>query len=258
MVEVHGHVREATSIDPAAYGEAFADVYDQWYADVSDVDATVALVAELAGPGPGAVLELGIGTGRIALPLRRRGVEVQGVDASPAMVARLRAKPGGDGIPVLVADFSAALPTGPFAVVLAAFNTFLNLPSEAAQRRCLELAHRSLVDGGALVVEAIVPDPAPPPSGVTVRRAGDDAVVLSVFLRRPSSSRVSGQLISFEPGGAVRARPWSVLPTGPKRLDELAADAGFAFDRRTYDDARTAHVTVYRKSGGTVRSVERA
>ena len=255
MVEVHGHVREATSIEPAAYGEAFADVYDDWYADVSDVDALVTLVADLAGRGP--VLELGIGTGRIALPLRDRGIDVHGVDASPAMVERLRAKPGGEDIPVLVGDFSTALPDGPFSVVVAAFNTFLNLPSEAAQQRCLDLAHRSLTDGGAMVVEALVPDPEPPPSGVSVRRAGNDTVVLSVFLRHPWSSRVSGQLVSFAPGGQVRARPWSVLPTGPDRLDQLAAAAGFERDRRTVDRAHTAHVTVYRKSGGTVRSVER-
>ena len=80
---------------PSTYGDRFADVYDDWYADVSDVDATVGRVAALAGPG-GRVLELGAGSGRLAVPLAARGLDVWAVDASPAMLDRLRARPGGD------------------------------------------------------------------------------------------------------------------------------------------------------------------
>src|SRR3954469_19144583 len=96
-------------MDPAAYGDAIADLYDEWYADVSDVDGTVETVARLADGGP--VLELGIGTGRIALPPAARGGEVHGVDASAAMVERLRAKPGGAALPVQLGDFSTDLPS---------------------------------------------------------------------------------------------------------------------------------------------------
>src|SRR5690606_35670585 len=125
-------------LDPAAYGDAFADVYDDWYADVSDVAGTVEAIARLAGGGP--VLELGIGTGRLALPLAAAGVEVHGVDASDAMVERLRAKPGCDAIPVLVGGFAEALPSveAGFAVVFVVFNTFLNLVAPGAQARCVE------------------------------------------------------------------------------------------------------------------------
>ena len=126
-------------LEPSAYGDAFADVYDDWYAGVSDVEGTVNTVRRLADGGP--VLEIGIGTGRLALPLQETGVEIHGVDASEAMVERLRAKPGGAQIPVLVADASEQLPevTGGFGVVLVAFNTFLNLTAEGAQERCLKL-----------------------------------------------------------------------------------------------------------------------
>ena len=91
--------------EPASYGDGIADVYDDWY-DQLEVDAPVAALAALAGDGP--VLELGIGTGRLALPLAGRGVRVSGVDASPAMVARLRAKPGGDQLDVVVGDMAGA------------------------------------------------------------------------------------------------------------------------------------------------------
>src|SRR4051812_19533642 len=106
--------------EPSAYGDAFADVYDDWYAGVSDVEGTVETVRRLANGGP--VLELGIGTGRLALPLKEAGVDIHGVDASTAMLDRLRAKPGGSEIPVLVADASHELPAagGGFGVVLAA------------------------------------------------------------------------------------------------------------------------------------------
>ena len=124
--------------DAGTYGQGFADVYDDWYGDVSDVDATVeGVLALLEGQGAGPVLELGVGTGRLALPLAGRGVEVVGVDASEEMLARLRAKPGADGVRAVHGDMAhlgdLAL-DGPFAVVFAAFNTFFNL-TDAARRR---------------------------------------------------------------------------------------------------------------------------
>lgn len=253
--------REATGMgDPADYGEAFADVYDEWYGDVSDVQGTVATVVALAGGGP--VLELGIGTGRLALPLIAAGLEVHGVDASPAMVERLRAKPGGGDVPVLVADFAERLPSVPggFSVVLLAFNTFLNLVAAGAQERCLARVHDALRPGGALVIEAFVPTDDPVPSGVDVRAVGTQEVVLSVFRR--DGEVVVGSLVTLSPASGVTLRPWSVLPRSPQELDELARAAGLAFDRRDggwrgepFDDATDRHVTVYRRSGGTVTAV---
>jgi SAM-dependent methyltransferase len=235
-------------LDPAAYGEGIADVYDDWYADVSDVEGTVAAVVALGGP----VLELGVGTGRIALPLAAAGLEVHGVDASPAMVDRLRAKPGAEAVRVTVGDFSRALPPGEFGVVLVTFNTLFNLTAPGAQERCLALVAQALRPGGAFVVEAFVPADDAVPSGVDVRSVGTDEVVLSVFRRE--GEVVTGSLVSLSPAGGVRLRPWEVLPRSPGALDALAAGAGLVLERRAggwrgepFDELADRHVTVYRR-----------
>lgn len=241
--------------DPATYGDAIADVYDDWYADASDVEGTVATITELAGGGP--VLELGIGTGRLALPLAAAGVEVHGVDASAAMVDQLRTKPGGDAVPVLVDDFSERLPEvqGGFAVVLVAFNTLLNLTAPGAVERCLALVAAHLRPAGAFVVEAFVPSVDLVASGVDVRRVDADEVVLSVFRRGPDGSTVVGSLVSLTEAGGVRLRPWAVRPIGPEALDGLAGTAGLVLDRRdggwrgeAYDERSDRHVTIYRRT----------
>jgi SAM-dependent methyltransferase len=238
-------------LPPEAYGEAFADVYDDWYPDVSDVDGTVAALAELAAGRR--VLELGIGTGRLALPLRAVGVDVHGVDASPAMVERLREKPGGTEIPVTVADFAESLPEGPFGVVFAAFNTLLNVTGPGALERCLELVHERLEPGGHLVVEAIVPTDEVPPSGVDVRSVTADEVVLSVFKTHPGTDVVTGSIVSLTEAGGVRLRPWSIRTLGPQALDALATAAGFDVVARhggwrgePFDDTCDRHVVRYR------------
>jgi SAM-dependent methyltransferase len=234
--------------DPSAYGEAIADVYDDWYGDVSDVEGTVAAVVALAEGGP--VLELGVGTGRLALPLAATGIEVHGIDASPAMVERLRAKPGGAELPVVVGDFAGELPQVPggFAVVLVAFNTFLNLVAPGAQERCLEEVAATLRPGGAFVIEAFVPGDTDVTSGVDVRSIGSDEVV-----------------VSLSPAGGVRLRPWSIRPRHPDELDQLAATAGLMLESRhagwrgePFTDFADRHVTVYRRGSGSFGAVIRS
>ena len=247
-------------LEPEAYGEAIADVYDDWYADVSDVEGTVAAIADLARGGR--VLELGVGTGRLALPLVAAGVDVHGIDASPAMVERLRAKPRGDAVPVTVGDFGQTLPPGPFAVVFAAFNTLLNLTAPGAVERCLALVADVLTADGALVVEAFVPADEAVASGVDVRQVGADEVLLSVFKRDPGSTTVTGSLVSLSAAGGVRLRPWAIRPLGPEALDALAREAGLVVERRhagwrgePFNDEADRHVTVYRRYTGTVSEV---
>ncbi|MGH9283656.1 MAG: class I SAM-dependent DNA methyltransferase, partial [Acidimicrobiales bacterium] len=114
------------SPDPSEYGERIAPVYDDLFGAVLDTDQAVACLADLAGGGP--VLELGIGTGRLAIPLHQRGIEVHGVDASEAMVARLRAKPGGEDLPVTLGDLRDVPVDGVYPLIFLAFNTIFALP----------------------------------------------------------------------------------------------------------------------------------
>ena len=119
------------------------------------VEATVDVLAELAGGGR--ALELGIGTGRIALPLARRGVPVHGIDLSRAMVARLRAKPGGDAIGVTIGDFATTRVDGTFSVAYLVFNTIMNLTTQEAQVACFRNVAAHLEPGGCFVIEVTCP-----------------------------------------------------------------------------------------------------
>ncbi|HDL50154.1 MAG TPA: class I SAM-dependent methyltransferase, partial [Actinobacteria bacterium] len=141
--------------EACTYGDRIAGVYDDLYEQLDPGDA-VALLSDLAGAGP--VLELGVGTGRIALPLRARGVEVHGVDASTAMVARLREKPGGADIPVVIGDFADVPVEGSFSLIYAAFNTFFALLTQDDQVRCFSRVANRLLPGGRFLIEAFIPD----------------------------------------------------------------------------------------------------
>jgi SAM-dependent methyltransferase len=248
-----------TSVDgytAASYGEGFADVYDDWYADVSDVDATVERIVAIAGGGR--VLELGIGSGRLALPLAAQGIDVWGIDASPAMVDRLRAKPGGGALPVAIGDMAAldlsALPGGgdvTFAVVLAAYNTFLNLLSAAAQLACLTRSAARLAPGGRVVIEAFVPDLEGATSAVEARSVELDRVVLTVSRRSPVDDTVDGQHIEISERG-IRLRPWRIRCLVPEGLDALAGAAGLrlverwsSWDTTPFQAGDPVHISVY-------------
>jgi SAM-dependent methyltransferase len=239
--------------DDQTYGEAFAEVYDDWYGEVSDVAATVALVSDLAGDG-GAVLELGVGTGRLAIPLAEAGLAVTGVDSSAAMLQRLGAKPGGDLVVAVLGDMVHDAPPGPFSVILVAYNTFFNLPTAQRQHEAMAQLADRLHPGGHLVIEAFVPDdPAPSGSQISLRSMATDRVVLSVSVDDPIGQRAEGHLIEFTEGHGVRLRPWSIRWARPGELDEMAAAAGLRVVHRWADVTRapfgedsTRHVSVYR------------
>lgn len=258
--------------DHRTYGDRFADVYDDWYGEVTDAaacSATVAeLVRELAGDRTPVVLELGIGTGRLALPLAAAGVDVRGIDSSVAMVDRLRERHGADDIEVLVGDFAdvtlppRAEPTEPAAtadLVLCAYNTFFNLPTDAAQQRCLQGVASVLGPGGRFVVEAFVPPPdvetvdEREASLVRVRHLSADAVVLSASLRDADAQTLSGQYVEVREDG-IRLRPWHLHYRRPDELDELAAGVGLALEHRwagwhrePFGANSPVHVSVYRR-----------
>ncbi|MFJ2830755.1 class I SAM-dependent DNA methyltransferase [Streptomyces sp. NPDC087263] len=151
------------------FGESVAATYDEAEAgefEAGVVKAAVDVLAELAGDGR--ALELGIGTGRIALPLAGRGVPVHGIDLSRAMVERLRAKPGGDAIGVTIGDFAATKVDGAFSVAYLVFNTIMNLTTQAAQVDCFRNVAAHLEPGGRFVIEVMIPDLRKLPAGQTV------------------------------------------------------------------------------------------
>ena len=136
------------------YGERVAGVYDEWYSEFEP--GAIDMLAELAGGGK--VLELGIGTGRIALPLSARGIEVHGIDAAASMISRLRSKPGGEQLTVTQGNFAEVAVQQEFALVYVVFNTFFALPSQEAQVECFRNVAAHLSSEGCFLVEAFVPD----------------------------------------------------------------------------------------------------
>lgn len=145
--------------DDGHFDESVAATYDQSSPEMFEaaaIEPVVDLLAKLAGKGR--ALELGIGTGRIALPLARRGVPVHGIELSGAMAAMLREKPGGDGVPVTIGDFAVATVDGTFSVAYLVFNTIFNLTTQEAQVACFRNVAAHLEPGGTFVVETMVPD----------------------------------------------------------------------------------------------------
>lgn len=156
--------------DDGYFGEDVASRYDESAGEEFEPDGiagTVDFLAERAGDG--GALELGIGTGRIAVPLAERGVLVHGIDVSSAMVARLRAKPGGHRIGVTIGDFATTRVDGSFSLAYLVFNTIMNLTTQAAQVACFRNAAAHLQPGGCFVIEVGVPDLQRLPPGETHR-----------------------------------------------------------------------------------------
>jgi SAM-dependent methyltransferase len=234
-------------------GDHIADVYDAWFHQPSDPGAAVDFLAELAGSGP--ALELAIGTGRNARPLAIRGVEIKGIDASTAMVAKLREKPGGTDIPVTMGDFADVPIEGRFRLVFVVFNTLFALLTQDDQRRCLRNVAEHLTDDGVFVVEAFVPDVARWDRGqrVQTHRVEPGRVFLDVSMHDPEHQRVSVQLLVFEETG-FRMFPVELRYVWPSELDLMAELAGLRLRERWGDWKREPfsgqgkHVSVYERA----------
>jgi SAM-dependent methyltransferase len=240
--------------DPADYGERWAEIYDSYGAHPSAEDAEPAadLLAELAGSG--AALEFGIGTGRIALPLAGRGVAVAGVEASPAMLDLLAAKPGAERIQAVLGDITEVRVDGRFSLVFAAFNTVLMVPTQQGQIRCFENAAAHLEPGGHFVVEAFVPDfeKLALSESIQVRQLDDEGVWLLAMRHDPLEQLIFSETIRAGEGG-TRRYPITLRYVFPSELDLMARLAGFSlvdryesWSRAPFTKDSRNQVSVYR------------
>ncbi len=238
---------------PETYGERIADIYDDLYEELFDKAGAVSFLAERAGGGP--ALELGIGTGRLAIPLKETGIDVHGIDASDKMIARLRAKPGGADIPITVADFTDIPGDATYPLIYVPFNTLFALPDQEDQLRCLASVTRHLGDGGVFVVEVFVPDVTryERHQGVNVNRVEVDDAMMDVSRHDPVTQTVRTQHIIFGEKG-VQMFPTFIRYAYPPELDVMARLAGLVL-RERYENWRespftassNAHISVYGK-----------
>jgi len=242
--------------DEASYGNGMADVYDDWYADPPGTLECIATLTRLAGTGR--VLELGAGTGRLAIPLAAAGLEVDALDGSGAMLDRLIAKPGGAAVHPHLAGLGGPLPSGPFSLVFVAVNTFFGLPSAAAQQAAFHAVAVVVAPDGRFVVEAFVPDARHEGDRIEIRDLSADRVVLSVSRTDPATQLAVGQFVDLRDGDVVRLRPWTIRWATPDQLDEMALAAGFTVEHRWSDWAGTPfgpdsvnRVTIYRAANTT-------
>ncbi len=218
------------------------------------VGPVVDFLAELAAGGP--VLELGIGTGRIALPLAARGLDVHGIDLSEDAVARLRAKPGGPALPVTIGDFATTRVEGHFTLAYLVFNTIMNLTTQGEQVACFRTVAAQLEPGGCFVIEVMVPDLRRLPPGETVKPFDfsedhwgfDEYDVANQALRSHHLTFRDGK-IDYSSG------PFRYV--WPSELDLMAAMAGLRFRQRwdgwmrdPFTSESRQHVSVWEKPTG--------
>lgn len=242
----------ADDVDPAdRYGELWAEVYDDEYAALVPPERQLALLAELASGGR--ALELGIGTGRVALPLVARGVDVHGVDASPAMVARLRAKPGGDALTVTIGAMTDPPVAGPFHLVYVVFNTFFALPTQDEQVACFRKVADLLEPDGVFVLECSVPDLGRFDGGQSLRtgRLTDGEVRFEASRHDPVGQVVNTSIICLA-DGATSVRPIRLRYAWPAEIDLMAQVAGLqlrarlgGWDGESFAASSGAHVSIY-------------
>ncbi|MBQ0979787.1 class I SAM-dependent methyltransferase [Micromonospora sp. M61] len=236
--------------DPGLFGRLWAADYDG--PGNPDPAPAVDFLADLADGGP--VLELAIGTGRVALPLAERGLTVHGVEASEEMVAQLRAKPGGDQIPVVIADMADVPVKGEFRLAYLVFNTLFNLVDAERQADCFRNVARVLSPGGAFVIETFVPDPRDFDSDeqVQVRSVTEDSATIRLHKYDRPAQRFIRQTITFDAEG-VHLKPFAMRYAWPHQIDEMAQQAGLRlteryadWQRRPFHADSPSHISVYR------------
>ena len=243
--------------ESATYGDAIAGVYDRLYGGRPDAEHAAAFLSVLAGGGR--ALELGIGTGRIAVPLAASGVEVHGIDASEAMIGHLRGKAAAAGIRAAVGDFADLAMDTRFDLIYAVFSSFFGLTTQDAQVTCFARVAEHLADPGVFVVEAFVPDPSRYAQGryVGVTHVETDSAGIDLSLHDAVNQTVSTQHVLMETSG-TRLFPSLIRYAWPAELDLMARLGGLRLRDRWSDWSRSPfmsasrnHVSVYERVAAT-------
>ncbi len=238
-------------IDQRLYGARWAELYDEWHAGLMDDEGAVAGLAELAGDGP--LLEFGVGTGRLAVPLAERGHEVVGVDISEDMLAQLTRKSG--AVTTVVGDMTTVRLDREFALAYIAFNSIFALPTQEDQVRLFRNAAAHLRPGGRFVLETavVVGTKAADAHRLRVDRVETDRLTLSAGIADPVTQSFNGTWVVLEPGG-TKFYPISGRNVTHHEMDLMAQLAGLEREHRWRDWRRgeftadaTLHVSVYRK-----------
>lgn len=241
-----------SSYGPSTYGDGVADVYDAWYSG-GDPGPVVRRLTGLAGDGP--VLELGVGTGRIAIPLSAAGVSVHGIDASPVMIEKLRAKPGAESVQTIIGDFAELDLADRYTLVYVVFNTFFSLLEQDDQVCCFRGVAEHLQPGGRFLLECFVPDLERYDRGqrLAVAAIDEDGIRLEASLHDRVGQMVKARIVSLAEGGA-RFYPLQARYCWPSELDLMARLAGLELEHRwggwneePFTAASGNHVSVYQK-----------
>jgi SAM-dependent methyltransferase len=238
--------------DPGLFGRLWAADYDEGSDPDPNLQPSVDFLADRAQGGP--VLELAIGTGRVALPLAARGLVVEGVEASPEMVAKMHAKPGGEELPVTIGDMADVPVQGPYPLVYLVFNTLFNLVDAQRQADCFRNVARVLAPGGAFVIETFVPNPVDfdRDEQVQMRDVTEDSATIRMHRYNRVTQQFVRQTIRFDSEG-VHLKPFAMRYTWPHQIDEMAAEAGLRLTERyadwhgaPFNATSTDHISVYR------------
>lgn len=218
----------------SAYGDAFADVYDKWYANITDGAATASFMAGRVIAGL-PVLELGVGTGRLVGPMVKAGLRVVGVDASSAMLDICASAHPNTAL--IQADLASFVPPEPIGGALCAFNTLFNLPTHAAQQQLFTAVGGALAPGAPLVIEAVTGvglDQAPDRSA-GLSEVDPDRTVISATVVDSEAQIISGQHLEYLPDNSVKKRSWVLRWSTVEQLDQMAHQAGLEMTERYSD-----------------------
>ena len=246
---------DSSEYDESTYGETWAPLYDDIFNIVEDY--TIDTLEAMAGPSKKA-LELAVGTGRVAIPLSQRGVEVIGIDNSEEMVSRLREKPGGEAIEVVFGDMAQVPVEGLFPLIYLPFNTLFALLSQERQVACFHNVADHLVPGGRFALDCFVPD-LTRFDRYNTRMAvssisSNQAHAYEMSIHHPLEQKVTSHHVRRLEDGSTVVLPVTVRYAWPSELDLMAAMAGLElehrwgwYDKRAFTEASNQHVSVYRK-----------